>query len=101
MSGKSTCTKEHVDKGMEYVNGGYEEKGESAPTSQGLALCMDVARAYVALTDNATKISLDLGSSGIQAGSYYCYLTIYDAVNTDGIAWDRLILRVNKWPAEA
>lgn len=45
MSGKSSCTQGHVDKGMEYVNGGYEAEGESVPTSQGLALYMDVARA--------------------------------------------------------
>lgn len=45
MSGKSTCTQEHVNLGMEYIQGGYEEKGESIPTAQGLALYMDVARA--------------------------------------------------------
>ena len=39
----SSCTQEHVDKGMAYINGGYLD-GEVVPTSDGLAIAMDVCR---------------------------------------------------------
>ena len=47
MARHCSCTQEHVEKGMEYVNGGYRnsEYGEDLPTSQGLALYMGVCRA--------------------------------------------------------
>ena len=40
----SSCTQEHVDKGMAYINGGYLEQGEVVPTSDGLAIALDVCR---------------------------------------------------------
>lgn len=40
---KCTCTQEHVDKGMAYINGGYLED-EVVPTSDGLAIAMNVCR---------------------------------------------------------
>lgn len=45
MAGKSTCTQEHIDKGMEYIAGGYVEQGETIPTADGLAIYMNVTRA--------------------------------------------------------
>lgn len=39
----SSCTQEHVDKGMAYINGGYKESGV-VPTTDGLAIAMDVCR---------------------------------------------------------
>lgn len=40
---KCTCTQDHVDKGMAYINGGYRENGV-VPTTDGLAIAMDVCR---------------------------------------------------------
>lgn len=40
---KCTCTQDHVDKGMAYINGGYLESGV-VPTTDGLAIAMDVCR---------------------------------------------------------
>ncbi len=40
---KCTCSQDHVDKGMAYINGGYLED-EVVPTSDGLAIAMDVSR---------------------------------------------------------
>lgn len=71
----------------------------------GSAFADDLPRVFdaapeVTLTDNATKVSLALGDTAIKTGGHFCYLTIYDAVNTDGIAWDTIIIRVKEWPAE-
>lgn len=41
---KCTCTQEHVDKGMAYINGGYQENGQIVPTTDGLAIALDVCR---------------------------------------------------------
>lgn len=41
---KCTCTKDHVDKGMAYINGGYKEEGQVVPTTDGLAIALDVCR---------------------------------------------------------
>lgn len=41
---KCTCTQEHVDKGMDYINGGYKEDGQVVPTTDGLAIALDVCR---------------------------------------------------------
>ena len=68
--------------------------------SDGLPVVVDAAP-EVTLTDNATKVNLALGTLNINKGSHYCYLTIYDAVNVNGIAWDTLILQVSDWPAAA
>lgn len=38
------CTQEKVDAGWEYVNGGYAEKGEFIPTTQGLAIHLGTCR---------------------------------------------------------
>lgn len=40
---KCTCTQDHVDKGMAYINGGYLQRGP-VPTTDGLAIAMDVCR---------------------------------------------------------
>lgn len=45
MGRSSECSQEHVDKGIAYINGGYIEQGEIIPTSDGLAIYLDVARA--------------------------------------------------------
>ena len=39
------CTKEMVERGLKYVNGGYLEEGQAVPTQEGLAIYLDVARA--------------------------------------------------------
>jgi len=67
--------------------------------SDGIAQVLDTTGSNVTLTDSATKVELSLGSTQIQKGTHYCYLTIYDAVNTNGIAWDTLIIQVSDWPA--
>lgn len=41
---KCTCTQSHVDKGMAYINGGYKEEGQIVPTTDGLAIALDVCR---------------------------------------------------------
>lgn len=44
MANKSTCTQEDVDKGWGYIESGYLEQGEVFPTSQGLAIYLNVVR---------------------------------------------------------
>lgn len=41
---KSTCTQEHVDRGMAYIRGAYKDEGEVIPTTDGLAVYLDVCR---------------------------------------------------------
>ena len=50
------------------------------------------------LIENRTKVKLELGPSNLIPGLHRCYLTVYDAVNTNGIAWDTLMIRVRDWP---
>lgn len=60
---------------------------------------VDSNSSYITLTDNATSATLSLGSLAIRQGTHSCYLTVYDAVNLNGLAWDRISLRVRDWPA--
>jgi len=66
--------------------------------SDGNAKSFDTDGQYMELADNATKVRLDLGEADINKGTYRCYLTVYDAVNTNGIAWDVLIIAFTEWP---
>lgn len=45
MARPTSCTQEHVDKGREYIEGGYLEQGQVIPTAEGLAIYLDVSRA--------------------------------------------------------
>ena len=58
----------------------------------------DVA-GYIELAENATVVNMKLGLiSGLVAGQYDGYLTIYDALNPDGLAWgDMVIVNVQAW----
>lgn len=61
----------------------------------------DTDGAFVELTDNATKVALNLGAAPITSGQFFCYLTIYDSANPNGIAWDSFMLVARDWPATA
>jgi len=67
----------------------------------GLARVFDTTGSNVTLIDSATKVLLSLGSVDMKEGGHRAYLTIYDAINTSGIAWDTIILQVSEWPATA
>jgi hypothetical protein len=51
----------------------------------------------ITLTDSNTVVELDLGGLDLKRGSAKCYLTAYDAINTDGIAWDTIIISFDTW----
>ena len=59
---------------------------------------LDTEGESMELIENGTKVKLDLGSSNLIPGIHRCYLTVYDAVNINGIAWDTLTIRVRDWP---
>jgi hypothetical protein len=54
---------------------------------------------HIALAENATVVELKPGLiSGLVAGQYAGWLTIYDALNPDGIAWgEEIIVNVRAW----
>lgn len=68
--------------------------------SSGLPQVVDSDGPNITLTDGATKVTLELGSLDVKQGAHSCYLTVYDAAHPNGIAWDRISLRVRNWPAE-
>ena len=53
----------------------------------------------IELAENATVVNMKLGLiSGLVAGQYDGYLTIYDALNPDGLAWgDMVVVNVQAW----
>jgi len=51
----------------------------------------------ISLTNVATKVEITAGNRQLKAGRYLGYLTIYDAVNTDGIAWATVPVSINGW----
>ena len=59
----------------------------------------DTDGSELTLTNNATSVRLDLGSIALSPGTYWAFLTIYDAVHTNGIAWDAVEITVRDWPA--
>jgi len=49
-------------------------------------------------TDNETRLVIKAGLiADIVAGSYLGYLTLYDAVSLDGIAWQDFKVEVKEW----
>lgn len=69
--------------------------------ADGLPRVFDTTGSNVTLIDSATKIELSLGPVDMKEGGHKAHLTIYDAVNANGIAWDSLILQVRDWPSTA
>ena len=59
---------------------------------------LDTDGGSMELIENGTKVKLELGAYNLMPGLHRCYLTVYDAVNTNGIAWDTLTIRVRDWP---
>lgn len=51
----------------------------------------------IAILESGTIVQLDLGGLDLKRGSAKCYLTVYDAINTDGIAWDTITLKFLNW----
>ena len=51
----------------------------------------------ISLASNATVVNIDIGGLSLKTGLANCYLTIYDASNTDGIAWAQVPIRVLTW----
>lgn len=55
----------------------------------------------ITLTDDNTVIEVGAGALGdTPPGSYHTWLTVYDAVSPDGLAWDDIDLRVVEWKAD-
>ena len=53
----------------------------------------------ISLEENATRVEMKLGQiTGLVAGKYTGYLTIYDATNTNGLPWEKLTVVVWPWP---
>ena len=68
--------------------------------------CVDTDEAldadYISLETNATRVALRLGGiSGLAAGLYKGYLTIFDAVNTKGLPWVDFTVHALPWPVWA
>lgn len=62
--------------------------------------CLDTDEAGdpVALVDGATVVEAQLGlTPGITQGAHRGKLTIYDNLNTEGIAWQDVIVVVDRW----
>lgn len=54
----------------------------------------------IALNANGQELSLHLGLiPGLEAGRYSGFLTLYDHVATDGIAWAQIDIVVDEWTA--
>jgi hypothetical protein len=53
----------------------------------------------IELAENATVVNMKLGLiSGLVAGQYDGYLTIYDALNPNGLGWgDMVLVNVQAW----
>ena len=65
--------------------------------NDGVSKTLDINSGNLSLIDNETKISLKLGLLDMKVGQYKCYLTVFDALNTNGIAWDTINLNVRSW----
>jgi hypothetical protein len=53
----------------------------------------------ISLTENATQVEMKIGMiSGLVQGTYKGWLTIFDAVNTNGIPWQLCKVQVWPWP---
>lgn len=61
--------------------------------------CLDTATdTNIRLATNATVVEMEIGlTPSLVAGRYDGDLTIYDAVNTHGIAWANLTIDVVNW----
>lgn len=66
----------------------------------GLPVIVNTDGPYATLTDNATSVKVSLGELEIKQGAHNCYISVYDAVNITGFAWDTFIIRVLDWPKE-
>lgn len=66
-------------------------------TEDGEIYCADTDGEGLALTDNATVVEADLGGAPLKPGAYEALLTVYDAVNVNGIAWARVLVEVSAW----
>lgn len=51
----------------------------------------------ITLTNNATVVEVSAGQLGLKNGRYQCYLTIFDVSNPNGLAWDKVVVRVTQW----
>ena len=47
-------------------------------------------------TSVAGKVTVKLGQSSLTAGRYYCSIVVYDALNTHGIDFGRILLSVKE-----
>lgn len=54
----------------------------------------------ITLQDNARNVRIQGGQRNIAPGLYRALLTIYDAANTNGLAWAQISVRVRAWPAD-
>ena len=66
------------------------------------AYCLDTETdiaGYITLAENATVVRIKPGLvAGITEGQYSGWLTVYDALNPDGLAWgDEIIVNVRPW----
>ena len=55
----------------------------------------------IELIDSATRVSITGLERDLKPGSYTGYLTVFDAANTNGLAWARPRVRVLSWRPES
>lgn len=53
----------------------------------------------IALETSATRVGINLGKiPDIQVGRYQFYLTVFDAIQADGVPWGSGIAVIREWP---
>lgn len=63
----------------------------------GVSVEADTSTSGLSFNVSKTVLTLDIGDFDLIPGEYLCQLTVYDAVNTDGLAWSRILITVEDW----
>lgn len=70
----------------------------AAAVGSAAALTLDTSsNAEIALANSATRVSIQAGSLDLNVGTHKCFLTVFDADNTNGLAWDSFDVDVASW----
>jgi len=54
----------------------------------------------ITLIESATKVRIEAGGRALKPGAYTGYLTVYDAVSPDGLAWGSMLVRIVERPGD-
>jgi hypothetical protein len=67
-------------------------------TVSGSAMTLDTeTHSEIALSEGGSVVEISLGHLPLKPGSATCYLTAYDATNTNGIAWATITVSIKPW----